>query len=70
MYPFVVATAISGPAYVYMHTAASRAIVEPTAFTIARVSAPFSFAILRAARVSAVSPDCDTNITSVVGVIS
>lgn len=53
-----------------MHTAASRAIVEPTAFTIARVSAPFSFAILRAARVSAVSPDCDTNITSVVGVIS
>ena len=57
LYAFVVATAISGPAQVYITLSASLAMELPTTFTIPRVLTPRSFAIRSAARESAVSPD-------------
>jgi len=53
----VVATAISQPALIYKTLSASLAILEPITFTIAKVSIESSFAFLKEARVSAVSPD-------------
>ena len=52
----VVATAISGPAQVYRVASASRAMEEPTTFTMPMVRTPRSLHSRRAARVSAVSP--------------
>ena len=53
----VEATPISGPAWINTPQSVSRAILLPTALTIPSVRAPASFALLIAARVSAVSPD-------------
>ena len=64
-YAFVVATAISAFASVVSTYFASLAIVLFLALTIARVSMLSFLAFLSAASVSAVSPDCDTTITSV-----
>lgn len=64
-YAFVVATATSIPASVYITLSASLAIDESLLLTIASVSIPFSLASFRAANVSAVSPDWDISITSV-----
>ena len=57
LYALVVATAISGPAQVYMTLSASRAIELPTTLTMPRVLTPLSLASRSAARESAVSPD-------------
>ena len=57
------ATEISGPAWRYTPRPASRAIVEPTTLQRPDTSAPLRFDSLTAARVSAVSPDCDSAIT-------
>ena len=38
-------------------------MLEPTTLTMPSTGTPFSFASLRAARLSAVSPDWDTTIT-------
>ena len=54
---FVEATPISGPAWVYAPACVSRAIDEPTTLHTPKTKAPRLFAILIAARVSAVSPD-------------
>lgn len=61
----VVATAISQPALVYNTYFASLAIELPTTLTIARVSILFWLAILKVAKESAVSPDCEIIITNV-----
>ena len=61
----VVATAISVPALMYNTLPASLAIEEPTTLTIANVSIPSLLVILRASKVSAVSPDCEINTTNV-----
>ena len=53
----VVATAISGPAQVYMTSSLSLAMVLPTTFTMDSTWAPRDFASRRAKRVSMVSPD-------------
>ena len=60
----MLATDISGPACVYRTLSASRATVEPKTLTMASVGIPISFAFRRAAKVSAVSPDCEINIAS------
>ena len=60
---FVAATQISSPARVYSTASASRVAWEPIAFVIASTLAPRSAARRMAARVSAVSPDCDIPIT-------
>ena len=52
----VEATPISGPACVYMPASVNLAIDEPTTLHIPKIVAPFSFANLIAASVSAVSP--------------
>ena len=57
VYPFVVATAISGPAQVYRVWSASFAMVLPTTLTMASVLAPRLWHSFMAAMVSAVSPD-------------
>ena len=64
MYVLVAATPISGPALVYITWCASLVMLLPTTFTIASVSDTF-LAVLSACSVSAVSPDCVMNITSV-----
>ena len=48
----------------------SRAMVEPTTFTIPRERAPRLFASRIAASVSAVSPDCEITMHSVLGPIT
>ena len=55
VYAFVEATAISGPASVWIYISAWRAIAEYFTFTTARVFAPRSFASSSPAFVSAVS---------------
>ena len=65
VYAFVEATAISGPAHVYITWSASRAIEEPTTFVIAKVFAPRRLDSLSAASVSLVSPDWLITIVSV-----
>ena len=65
LYALVVATAISGPAKVYITWSASLAILEPTTLTIANVFTPISFVRRSAARLSAVSPDCEIMTTNV-----
>ena len=64
-YALVVATAISGPAQVYITLSASLAMELPTTLTIPSTLAPIFFASRRAARVSAVSPDWLITITNV-----
>ena len=54
---FVLATPISGPALIWTPQCDSRLMVEPTVFVIPITSAPRSLQYLRAASVSAVSPD-------------
>ncbi len=56
---FVEATPTSFPAWVNIPASVSCAIVEPGTFTIPSVNIPLCFASRSAARVSAVSPDCD-----------
>ena len=51
------ATEISGPAHVYTVLSASREILEPTTFVIAKDLAPKRLASFKAANVSDVSPD-------------
>ena len=63
-YAFVVATAISFPASVYKTMSDSLAIELSFTFIIPKVSILFSLASFKDARVSAVSPDCDTTITN------
>src|SRR5690606_15068562 len=58
------ATAISGPAGGYAPASVSLAIDEPTTLQSRNTKAPFSFASLIAAKVSAVSPDCGMEITT------
>ena len=53
------ATPISGPAWVYIPESVSLEIDDPTTLQIPKINAPLSFASLRAAIVSAVSPDWD-----------
>ena len=65
VYAFVEATAISGPARVYIEQSASLVIELPITFDIASVFAPFDFASFNAAIVSAVSPDWLIYIASV-----
>ena len=48
---------ISGPACVYAPACVSLAIEEPTTLQTPKTKAPFDFANLMAANVSAVSPD-------------
>jgi hypothetical protein len=62
---FVDATPISGPAWVISVPAASRVIMEPTTLQIASVFEPLLLASRCAARVSAVSPDCEMTMVSV-----
>ena len=64
---FVDATPISGPACVISVPAASRVIIDPTTLQMASVFEPFCFASRWAARVSAVSPDCEMTTVSVLG---
>ena len=54
---FVLATPISGPALMWTPQWDSRLMVEPTVLVIPITRAPRSLQYLRAARVSAVSPD-------------
>ena len=61
---FVDATPISGPACVYAPACVSLAIEDPTTLQIPKTNAPFDFANLIAASVSAVSPDCEIAITT------
>ena len=58
----VVATAISGPASVYITLSASLAILLSCTFIIPKVSTLLILIFLRDANVSAVSPDCEMNI--------
>ena len=58
----VEATPISGPANVCNILSASNAIELWVTLTIARVFCLFCLAYFNAAKVSAVSPDCDMNI--------
>jgi len=60
----VEATAISGPANICKTSSLSLHIVLPFTLTTPKVFAPSFFATLREAIVSAVSPDCETRITS------
>ena len=59
---FVDATPISGPAWIGKTQSEFLAIVLSTTFTIEHVFTLFFLQISKAAAVSAVSPDCDTNI--------
>ena len=61
----MVATAISGPAPVYITASDPRAIAEPTTFIRPKDGIPFLCASRSAWRVSDVSPDCDIGISSV-----
>ena len=61
------ATPISGPACMYSVPVASRESAEPTTLVMARIGQPFCRAALTAPIVSAVSPDCETAMTSVSG---
>ena len=61
----VEATAISGPEAVYKVYIASREMVEPKTLAMAIVVQPLLLASLKAANVSAVSPDCETKIHNV-----
>ncbi len=65
MNAFVEATPTSGPACVARTPSTRRAIAEPGTFTTPTVLPPSAFASLRAATVSAVSPDCEIPRTSV-----
>ena len=56
------ATPISGPACIGKTKSDNLAIELSTTFTIPQVFNPFFLHFSRAAYVSAVSPDCDTNI--------
>ena len=56
---FVDATPISGPACVYAPAFVSLAIEDPTTLQTPKTKAPFDFASFIAAKVSAVSPDCE-----------
>ncbi len=69
MYALVDATAISGPAHVYITSSASLAIELPTTFVTAIVLAPLALLSLNTANVSAVSPDWLNTITNVFSVI-
>ena len=57
---FVETTQTSGPACTYMPPSASRAIAEPTTFTMPRTRAPLRFSSCTAASTSYVSPDWET----------
>ena len=59
---FVEATPTSGPQCIGKTKSASLAIELSTTFTIAHVLTLFLLHKSKAAKVSAVSPDCDTNI--------
>ena len=59
---FVEATPISGPAWIGKTQSEFLAIVLSITFTIEQVLALFFLHISSAAAVSAVSPDCETNI--------
>ncbi len=61
------ATPISGPACVISVPDASRVIAEPTTLQIASVFERLCMASCSAARVSAVSPDCEITMVSVSG---
>ena len=63
MKDFVAATPISGPARISSVRSARRVTVEPCTLVTARVGQLWTFAFRRAARVSAVSPDCVTPTT-------
>ncbi len=63
----VEATPISGPAWVGQSTLASRAMVDWCALTTAAVTSPWSAHQRSAAKVSAVSPDCEMAIARVFG---
>ena len=67
---FVEATPISGPACVYAPAFVSLAIVDPTTLQTPNTKAPFDFASLIAANVSAVSPDCEMAMTTSVSLIT
>ena len=69
VYAFVLATAISGPAQVYNTKSDKRARLEPNTFVTANVCALFSFESFNAAKVSAVSPDCETKMHKVFSLI-
>ena len=60
MKAFVDATPISGPARVGARMSLSRAIVDVVSLTTATIFCPFALAARRLAKVSAVSPDCET----------
>ena len=64
-YAFVDATAISGPASVYITSSVVIAIELSLTFTIPKVWQPCFLAFLIHARVSAVSPDWDIAMTNV-----
>ena len=64
----VATTAISGPAWRYSTASASRVMAEPTVLVTAMTGQPRSLASRVGARVSAVSPDWVTAMTSVSGV--
>jgi hypothetical protein len=61
---FVEATPISGPAWVYDPACVALAMDDPTTLQTPMMVAPFDFASSMAARVSAVSPDCEMAITT------
>ena len=63
VYALVEATAISGPASVWIYISAWRAMAEYFTFTTASVFAPFCLASSMPALVSAVSPLWETTIT-------
>ena len=67
---FVEATPISGPTCIYVPACVALAMLEPMAFTIPYMNAPFLFASSTAARVSAVSPLCDMATTTSSGVMT
>ncbi len=60
----VEATPISGPACVYDPLSVSRDMLDPTTLQTPNTWAPCSFASRMAAKVSAVSPDCEMAMTT------
>jgi len=67
---FVLATPTSGPAWMYIPQSVSRAMVEPTTFTMPKLRAPQDCASRSASSVSAVSPDWEMPITTSSSLIS
>ena len=64
----VEATAFSTPALIGITISEVRAMVELSTFTIEIIFMPFSCAVSIASNVSAVSPDCETQIRTLSGV--